>query len=395
MSDIPFDNKVSLTIEFIRKLYNTDKEFIALHEPKFIGNEKKYVNDAIDSTFVSSVGKYVDLFEKNFAQYVGAKNAVATVNGTAALHTSLIISGVQNGTEVITQPLTFIATCNAISYTGATPVFVDVDRDTLGLSPDSLEEFLREHAKIGADGFTYNKTTNKKISACVPMHTFGHPVKIDRLVEICARFNIPMIEDAAESLGSYYNGQHTGTFGDIGTFSFNGNKVLTTGGGGMIVTNDEKIARLAKHITTTARIPHPYEIAHDMVGYNYRMPNLNAALGCAQLQSLDKVLDSKKMITAEYRQFFKNIGFTFIEEPGNSRSNFWLNAIQLENIHERDTFLAATNQAGVMTRPIWKLMTELEMYKNCFCGDLSNAKWLEERVVNLPSSSLLKKQSNT
>jgi perosamine synthetase len=374
-------------IDFIRQLYQTT-EFIPLHEPKFIGNEKAYVNDCIDSTFVSSVGKYVDQFEKMFAHYTGAKYAVATVNGTAALHIALKLAGVAPGDEVITQPLSFVATCNAISYCGAKPVFVDVERDTLGMSPDSLHSFLSANTTRTVAG-CINKTTGRKISAVVPMHTFGLPCRVDRIAGICEEFGIALIEDAAESLGSYYQGKHTGTFGKLAAFSFNGNKTITTGGGGMIVTDDEVLAKHAKHITTTAKVPHSYEFVHDEIGYNYRLPNINAALGCAQMESLPRLLKSKRTIALDYAQFFSTSKLLFVEEPPQANSNYWLNALILEDRQARDIFLKELNEAGVMSRPIWRLMSELDMFRACQAADLSNAKWLEERVVNIPSSARL------
>ena len=374
-------------VDFIKETFNT-KEFIALHEPRFIGNEKKYLNDCIDSTFVSSVGKYVDRFEKEFASFVGAKYAIATVNGTAALHISLILANVKKDDEVITQPLTFIATCNAISYIGAKPVFVDVDLDTMGLSPESLNFFLEANCEI-INNQCINKTTNKIIKACVPMHTFGHPCKIEEIKEICDIWNISLVEDAAESLGSFYKDKHTGTFGKVGAFSFNGNKIITSGGGGVIVTDDEQIAKRAKHITTTAKIPHPYEYVHDEIAYNYRLPNINAALLVAQMENLEKFLESKRELASTYEKFFKTSNIDFIKEPKDSKSNYWLQAVLLNDLKQRDEFLEFTNKNGVMTRPIWKLMSELEMYKDCQKDELKNAKYLEQRVVNIPSSVIL------
>jgi len=375
-------------VEFIQETFNT-KELIPLHEPRFIGNEKKYLNDCIDSTFVSSVGKYVDQFEKEFALKVGSKYAIATVNGTAALHISLILVDVKKEDEVITQPLTFIATCNAISYIGAKPVFVDVDLDTMGLSPKSLENFLSENCKI-VNNQCINKITKKVIKACVPMHTFGHSCRIDEIKEICNKWNISLVEDAAESLGSYYKDKHTGTFGKVGAFSFNGNKIITSGGGGVIVTNDEKLAERAKHLTTTAKISHPFEYVHDEIGFNYRMPNLNAALLVAQLEQLDKFCENKKELALKYDRFFKNIeGIDLIKQPKNSSSNYWLQAVILKDVKTRDEFLKFTNKNGVMTRPIWKLMNELEMFKDAQSSDLTNSKICEERIVNIPSSVIL------
>jgi len=375
-------------VQFIQDIYKT-REFIPLHEPRFIGNEKKYVNDCIDSTFVSSVGKYVDRFEKEFAEYVGSKYAIATVNGTSALHISLLLADVKAEDEVITQPLTFIATCNAISYTGAKPVFVDVDLDTMGLSPGSLLGFLEENCEVIANR-CINKTTNKTIKACVPMHTFGHPCKIDAIKVICDAWHITLVEDAAESLGSSYKGKHTGIFGQLGAFSFNGNKIITSGGGGVIVTDDEKLAKRAKHLTTTAKVFHLYEYKHDEIGYNYRMPNLNASLLVAQLEQLDTFIKSKRDLASKYEEFFKDDeNITFVKEPKDSKSNYWLQAVIVKDVAKRDEFLDYTNKNGIMTRPIWKLMNELDMFKDCQCGDLTNAKYLEQRVVNITSSVIV------
>lgn len=376
---------MQIIVDFVKKTFGSS-DFVPLHEPKFIGNEKKYLNDCIDTTFVSSVGKYVDEFEQNLAKITGAKFAVATVNGTSALHVALKLAGVGGGDEVITQPLTFIATCNAISYLGASPVFVDVDIDTFGMSYTALSEFLNKNCVVSG-GICKNKTTGKIIKACVPMHTFGHPCKVAEIKEICDKWHIALVEDAAESLGSFYQGKHTGTFGKIGAFSFNGNKIVTSGGGGAIVTNDEELAKMAKFITTTAKVPHPYEYTHSMVGFNYRMPNLNAALLVAQLENLDKFLASKRELAMIYNEFFSNLGIKFITEPQNSRSNYWLMAILFDDVELRDEFLKFANANGVMSRPIWRLMNELEIFANAQKGSLKNAKFLEQRVVNIPSSA--------
>lgn len=372
-------------ISFIRSVYSTDK-FIPLHEPRFSGNEKKYVIDAIDSTFVSSVGEYVNRFEKMISEISGASHAVAVVNGTCGLHMALRLAGVRMGDEVITQPLTFVATANAIDYCGGQPVFLDVDLETLGLNPDSLESFLLQNVELRSDGFSYNRSTNNRVSACVPMHTFGHPCSIERIVRICSEYNIEVIEDAAESLGSTYNERQTGTFGKAGIYSFNGNKTVTCGGGGAIITNDPAFAQRAKHVTTTAKVPHPYEYVHNEVGYNYRMPNLNAALACAQLEQLSQFLANKRTLAQRYAEFFDSIHVHFMKEPVNSRSNYWLNAIILGDIEERNSFLEITNKSGVMTRPIWCLLNKLPMFNHCTTDGLKNALWLEERVVNIPSS---------
>jgi len=375
-------------IDFIQELYQT-KDFLPLHEPKFIGNEKKYVNEAIDSTFVSSVGKYVTQLEEMVAEFSGTKYAIATSNGTSALHIGLKLVGVDENSEVITQPLTFIATANAIAYCNAQPIFIDVDRDTLGLSATKLEEFLNEFTFVNEDGECINKTTNKVIKACVPMHTFGHACKIDEIVAICNKYNIAVVEDAAESLGSYYKGKHTGSFGKVGIFSFNGNKIITTGGGGMIVTDDETLAKRAKHITTTAKVPHPYEYIHDEIGYNYRLTNLSAALGVAQMENLPLFIEKQRELATKYEAFFKESEIEFVTEPKDSTSNYWLNAILLKDRETRDAFLKYTNDNGIMTRSIWRLMNKLEMFKDAQCGDLSNAEWLEDRVINISSSVIL------
>ena len=374
-------------ISFAQKTFNTEK-FIPLHAPIFLGNEKKYLIECIDSTFVSSVGKFVDQFEANVAEFTGAKHAIATSNGTSALHIALLMAGVTKDNEVITQPLTFIATCNAISYIGAHPIFVDVDIETLGLSSERLEHFLVNHTEM-IKGECINKRTRRKIKAVVPMHTFGFPVKIDEIVFICDKYNIKVVEDAAESLGSYYKGKHTGTFGLVAAFSFNGNKTITTGGGGMLITNDDDIAKKAKHLTTTAKIPHAWDYDHDMIGFNYRLPNINAALGCAQLEKLPYILERKNALSNKYESFFKDKAVQYLKGPIESNSNYWLNAVILENLEDRNNFLTETNSAGVMTRPIWKLMNKLDMFKDAQIGNLENAEWLESRVVNIPSSVII------
>ena len=375
-------------IDFIQSLYQTNNS-IPLHEPKFIGNEKKYLNECIDSTFVSSVGKFVDEFEEMVARFSGAKYAVATSNGTSALHIGLKLVGVDGSCEVITQPLTFVATVNAISYCNAKPIFVDVDRETLGLSPSKLKEFLEEFATFNENGECINKSTNKIIKACMPMHTFGHPCKIDEIVEICDSYNIAVVEDAAESLGSYYKGKHTGLFGKVGVFSFNGNKIITAGGCGMLVFDDEQLAKKAKHITTTSKVPHPYEYIHDEIGYNYRITNLAAALGVAQMENLQLFIDKQRYLANVYKDYFKDTNIDFIKEPKDSKSNYWLNTVMLKDEQTRDEFLKYTNDNGIMTRPIWRLMNKLDMFKDAQTGNLDNSKWLEDRVVNIPSSVIL------
>ncbi|WP_428718278.1 LegC family aminotransferase [Undibacterium curvum] len=373
-------------IRFVRDQYRTD-EFIPLHAPVFAGQERNYVSDTIDSTFVSSVGAYVDRFERDMGTYTGSPRAVATVNGTAALHIALQLVGVKSGDLVITQPLTFVATCNAIAYCGAEPVFVDVDRHTLGLSPAALEVWLDDNARIDDEGVCRTRDTNQVVRACLPMHTFGHPADLDGLLEVCSRWKLALVEDAAESLGSFYKGRHTGTLGVVGTLSFNGNKIITTGGGGMILAG-EALGIRAKHITTTAKQPHPYEYVHDELGYNYRLPNLNAALGCAQLEQLEAFIANKRTLAARYADHFSGSDFQFVTEPADCRSNYWLNAVICGSREQRDTLLKATNEKGVMTRPIWALMNHLPIYAHCRKGDLTQAEWLEARVVNLPSSVL-------
>ncbi len=381
------------TVDFIRELYRQPEGFIPLHAPVFNGNEKKYLEECIDSTFVSSVGKFVDEFEIKMAAYTGAKKAVVCVNGTNALHLALKMVGVERDTEVITQPLTFIATANAIAYCDAHPVFLDVDMDTMGLSPSALKEWLTKSTIQQFNNSTnkpetINKTTGRRISACVPMHTFGHPCKIDEIAELCKIYNIPLVEDAAESLGSYYKGQHTGTFGEIGVLSFNGNKILTTGGGGMLLFQDEEMAKHAKHLTTQAKVPHAWEFAHDEIGYNYRMPNINAALGLAQLEQLPGFVQNKRDIAKKYETFFKNTPWKFFTEPEHAKSNYWLNVILMSNRKERDEFLKYSNEKEVMTRPAWQLMNRLQMFKYCLTDDLKNANEFANRLVNIPSSVL-------
>ncbi len=373
-------------VSFVRELYGTE-EFIPLHAPVFGGNEKKYLNDCIDTTFVSSVGKFVDRFEEMVAAYTGAKKAVVCVNGTNALHMAMLLTGVGRDDEVITQALTFIATCNAISYIGAHPVFLDVDRNTMGLSPSAVEDWLLENAEI-RNQVCYNKHTGRRIKACIPMHTFGHPVRLDELAEVCNRYHITLLEDAAESLGSFYKGKHTGTFGIVGAISFNGNKTITTGGGGMLLFNDEALGKYAKHLTTQAKVPHRWEFVHDHIGYNYRMPNINAALGCAQMEQLDDFLKNKRETAEHYKRFFQTYpDIEFFTEPEDCKSNYWLNAVVLKDKQAQLDFLQYTNDNGIMTRPVWELMNRLPMFKGCITDDLENTKWFADRVVNIPSSS--------
>jgi perosamine synthetase len=375
-------------VNFVKDIYKTN-DFIPLHEPRFIGNEKKYVADAIDSTYVSSVGAYVDKFENSIVDTTGAKYAVATVNGTAALHIALKLAGVTSGDEVITQSLTFIATCNAIRYCNADPVFVDVDLKTLGLSAESLQIFLDEYCEIRDDGYCWNKKTNNTIRACLPMHTFGFPVDLDKINDICRHYNIILVEDAAESLGSKYKQQHTGTIGKLAALSFNGNKILTAGGGGVVLTNDEELAVYAKHITTSAKVPHKWEFVHNETGYNYRMPNLNAALVVAQLELLPSFIENKRQLADRYQKWGMNNDLKFVCEPKNTKSNYWLNTVLTKNKDEQLAMLEYTNNNGVMTRPVWLPMHKLSINSDCFWTHLNNTEWLAERLVNVPSSVIL------
>lgn len=370
-------------VTYIKSIYNFE-EPIYLQTPVFIGNEKKYLLDCIDSKQVSANGKYLDLFENQISNFTNTKKAVAVVNGTVALQVALRLAGVNAQDEVITQALTFVATANAISYLGATPIFVDVDLDTMGLSPVALENFLNENAAL-EDTICINKKTRKKIAACVPMHTFGFPVHITAIQKICNDWNIPLVEDAAESLGSEYNNQPTGSFGLINTLSFNGNKIVTAGGGGAIVSDDENLINKAKRLITTSKVPHAYEFYHDEIGYNYRMPNLNAALLCAQMENLELFLENKRKTALNYDTFFKEIGVKFRTEQPNTKANYWLMCLELENKKDRDLFLSVTNENRIMTRPIWQLMYKLPMYQHCQRDSQINAEFLEQRIVNIPS----------
>ena len=390
--------KLSSITDFIRSTFHEPTEFIPLHDPRFIGNEKKYMAECIDSNFVSSVGEFVGRFEQMCVEYTGAKYAVAAMNGTSALHIALELAGVKRDDEVITQALTFIATANAISYTGAKSVFIDVDKETMGLSPAALEAWLEENVEMRdfspshllTDAQSaFNKFTNRRIAACVPMHTFGHPVKLAKLQDVCDRYNIPLIEDAAESIGSYYRGKHTGTFGKMGIMSFNGNKLITTGGGGMILTDDEKLAKMAKHLTTQAKVPHQWEFKHDHIGYNYRLTNIAAALGCAQIESLDYLLSLKRTLAEQYKDFFEESEYEFFAEPKDCKSNYWLNVLIARDKYHRDELLEYTNKHGVMTRPIWELMNRLSMFTDCQTDGLENSIWFADRVVNIPSSAII------
>jgi perosamine synthetase len=375
-------------IYFVRNLYNASGS-IPLHEPRFIGNEKKYLLECIDSNYVSSVGPFVDQFEKSIANYTGAKYAISTVNGTSALHMALLLSGVTQEDEVLTQPFSFVATSNAIKYCGSEPVFIDIDLDTLGLSPEKLSDFLSNHTFVDKEGSCINKITKKRLKACIPMHTFGHPLKIDEIKSVCDKFHIILIEDAAESLGSFYKGVHTGTSGLMGILSFNGNKSITTGGGGMILTNTESLAKKAKHLTTQAKQPHKWEYIHDSVGYNYRLTNIQAAIGVAQMENLSFFIENKRAISKKYSDFFKNSDINFIIEPINSRSNYWLNAILLTNKKTRNDFLKKTNSEGIMTRPGWELLNRLPMFQNCQIGNIENATFIANCIANIPSSVII------
>ncbi len=373
-------------VSFVRDLYQTPDGWVPLHAPRFIGREKEYLLDCIDSTFVSSVGEYVDRFEQQIAEFTGAAHAVAVVNGTNAIHIALRLVGVSAGDWVITQPLTFVATCNAIRYQGAHPLFVDIDAATLGLSASKLASFLAQEAFINDQGECQHRASGRRIAACLPMHTFGLPAQLDEIQAVCQQYHIPLVEDAAESLGSHYRGKHTGTFGVAGALSFNGNKIMTSGGGGVIVTNDADFAQRAKHLTTQAKQPHAWEYVHNEVGYNYRMPNLNAALACAQLEMIPKFLEKKRKVAQAYADFFAPLEATFVTEPSETVANYWLNTILLRDKEERDAFLTYTNDQQVMTRPAWQLMHRLPMFDHTVRGDLSVAEGLMDQLVNIPSS---------
>lgn len=372
-------------IGFIKELYG-NADFVPLSAPKFIGNEKKYMEECIDTTYVSSVGKFVDRFEEDIASYTGCKRAVVCVSGTNALHMALMLAEVKRDDEVLTQALTFVATCNALSYIGAHPVFLDVDKDTMGLSPMAVREWLTKNSEQ-KDGECYNKRTGRRIKACVPMHTFGHPMHLDELVDILKEYHIELVEDAAESIGSLYKDKHTGTFGKVGALSFNGNKTITTGGGGMMLFNDEELGTYAKHLTNQAKVPHRWEFRHDHIGYNYRMSNINAALGCAQLENIEVFVNNKRETAKAYEEFFRNVpDIDFFVEPENTRSNYWLNVLIMKDKSSQLKFLQETNDKGVMTRPIWELMNRLPMFENCQHDSLDNSIWFADRVVNIPSS---------
>jgi aminotransferase in exopolysaccharide biosynthesis len=370
-------------ISGIRQLF-PKQDNIPLHQPFFGGKEKEYLNECIDSTFVSSVGPYVDRVEKDILKFTGTQYAVAVVNGTAGLQVALKLVGVEYGDEVLTQSLSFIATSNSIHFAGASPVYIDVDYDTMGMSPKSLIYFLDKNAEL-RNNQCFNKSTGRRITACLPMHTFGFPCRIDEISEICRKWSISLVEDAAEALGSEYKGQKIGSFGKLSVFSFNGNKIVTAGGGGVIVTNDENIAKRAKHLTTTAKLPHKYEFIHDEAGYNFRMPNINAALICAQLEQLDGFLKNKRELAQRYSVLFAKSP-RFRSEMIESKANYWLNCVEFENLEQRNTFLEEANQQGINCRPIWKLTYLLPMYKDCWRDKQENAINLYDRIVNIPSS---------
>ena len=378
--------KATSIVEFVRDTYKTD-EFIPLHAPTFDGNEKAYVMETIESTFVSSVGKFVDDFERKIEAYTGTAKAVATVNGTAALHAALYMADVQRGDLVVTQALTFVATCNALYHMGAEPIFLDVSPVSLGLCPNAVDAFLEENAEVTDTGCVHKKT-GRRIKAVVPMHTFGHPVELDELIAVCLKWNITLVEDAAESLGSFYKGKHTGTIGDFGAVSFNGNKIITTGGGGMVLCKIQELGTRTKHVTTTAKVPHPYEFFHDEPGFNYRMPNLNAALGCAQMEVIEQYLKKKRLLAEGYKDFFNGTDFKFVAEPEYAQSNYWLNAVICPDKESREEVLTGTNSSGVMTRPIWQLMHRLPMFKNAIRGDLVHSEFIEAHLINLPSTPI-------
>jgi len=387
------DRKLAADIvQALRQVLPERKDPIALHEPAFSGREWEYVKECLDSGWVSSAGRFVERFERELAELTGIPHVVAVVNGTAALHVCLLLAGVRPGDEVLVPSLTFVATANAVRYCGAIPHFVDVSPVTLGMDADTLSAYLNEIVQTGPDGTVINRATGRRIAAVVPMHTFGHPVDLEPLLALCERYRLPMVEDAAESLGSLYRGRHTGSFGLLGAFSFNGNKIVTTGGGGAIVTSDAELAKAARHLTTTAKRPHPWAFWHDQVGFNYRMPNLNAALGCAQLEQLDRLLDNKRKLYERYRRFFADVqGVRVLQEPPYARSNYWLNAILLEkpDLRQRDEVLQATHDAGFLTRPVWTPLHKLPMYTDCPRMPLPVTEQLEQAVINVPSSPWL------
>ena len=372
-------------VEFIRDIYQTN-ETIHLHEPTFSGNEKSYLTETIDSTFVSGIGRYVDLFESEVEGYTKTERAISVVNGTAALQSMLYLSGVCSGDMVITQALTFVATCNALHHIGARPIFVDIELTSFSLCPDAVTEWLSDNAELDAQGACRHKKSGSAIKVVMPMHTFGHPAKLEELVKICELWNLTLLEDAAESLGSFYKSQHTGTFGRFASVSFNGNKIITTGGGGMIMCRDKSDGARAKHVTTTAKVPHAYDFYHDEPGFNFRLPNVNAAIGCAQMEQLSQFLTMKRNLASKYEEYFSGSEYMFVKEPKYARSNYWLNAVVCADFDHRTALLNDSNSLGVMTRPVWQLMHRLPMFKNDIRDELKNSIWAEKRLVNLPSS---------
>lgn len=378
-------NQFEDIINKIKILFESNK-IIPLHEPVFFGNEKKYLLDAIESTYVSSAGEYVNEFENRISNLINVKKSISVINGTAALHMCLKLIGVKSGDEVITQALTFVATANAISYLNAKPVFIDVDIATMGLSPSALKYFLENNAEVRDDG-TFNKKTGNKISACIVMHTFGFMCEMDEILKICNKWNIKIIEDSAEALGSKYKERFAGSIGDLSAFSLNGNKVITSGAGGLICTNSSQIGKKAKHLTTTAKVAHKWEFFHDEIGYNYRMPNINAALACAQLENLNKIIASKKILFEEYVNFFNKKGLELVAIPKNTTWNYWLMSLKFENKKDKSLFLNYSNKKMVLSRPIWQLMFKLPMFKDCLRDSQVNAEYLESRIVNIPSSA--------
>lgn len=370
----------------VKRLYG--KDFVPLHEPTFNDKEVEYVTDCIKTGWVSSVGAYVTKFEEELAKFVGVKHAVAVVNGTAALHIALKVAGVEAEDEVLMPSLTFIATANAVSYLGAVPHFIDVSMETLGIDPSVLKIHLNKITEL-REGELFNKETGRRIKALVPMHTFGHPVDMEEIQGICNDYRIELVEDAAESLGSFYKNKHTGSFGKISAISFNGNKIITTGGGGAIITDDATLASYAKHLTTTAKIQHSWEYKHDEIGFNYRMPNLNAALGCAQLEKIPEFIKQKRLLTKRYEQLITNLqGVHLFKEPSSCKSNYWLQTLILEDVINRDKVLAILNENGVMSRPIWTPMHKLNMFKDCPRMNLRVTEFLNERVINIPSTPI-------
>ena len=380
-----YDKNLMFTafVDKAKEIYGPD--FIPMHRPVFEGNEIEYLRECVETNFVSSMGGFVNRFESDVAKFTGSTYAIAAVNGTSALHIAMLVAGVQSGDEVISQALTFVATCNAISYLGSLPLFIDVDRDTMGMSPSALRYFL-EHNTFMEGGCLFNKTSKRRIKACVPMHTYGIPCRIKEIQTICKEWGIVLIEDAAESLGSYAGGEHTGTLGTLGVYSFNGNKVITTGSGGMVVTDDKELAERVRHLTTTAKIPHPTEFVHDDIGYNYRLPGLCAALGVAQMERLAEFLAVKEMIAQEWRGLFGEFDLELNGALSEDKSNNWFNSVTMDSKTDRDEFLNYSNDRGVMTRPLWELMSNLEMFKNSEHDGLENSKWLLDRVVAVSSS---------